>query len=101
MAQIHYSKLAFVVPRATLDNLAKIAEYDGPLMYSHGTDDRIVPIALGERLFDAAGGAKTFVKMPGADHNTRGTPDYYQRMQQFLDELPAVPQSHPQTEPQP
>lgn len=46
-----------------------------PLLQIHGTADRVVPLASGRQLFDAApaesanGIAKRFVELPGADHN--------------------------------
>ena len=101
VAQKHYSRLAFVVPQDTLNNVAKIAQYDGPLLYSHGTADRVVPISLGEQLFEAAVGPKTFHRLPGLDHNTRGTPDYYRMLQQFVAQLPETHTLRPQQEARP
>ena len=39
-----------------------------PLLVLHGDRDGIVPIDLGERLFDAAPEPKRFVRLPGVDH---------------------------------
>jgi fermentation-respiration switch protein FrsA (DUF1100 family) len=38
-----------------LDSLAKIVDYHGPLLQSHGDADRVIPYELGRRLFAAAG----------------------------------------------
>jgi fermentation-respiration switch protein FrsA (DUF1100 family) len=101
VARKHYARLSFVVPPHTLNNVAKIAEYDGPLLYSHGTADRVVPIALGEQLFEAAAGPKTFHRLPGLDHNTRGTPEYYRILEQFVAQLPETQSPRPQQEARP
>ena len=101
VARKHYSRLAFVVPQDTLNNVARIAQYDGPLLYSHGTADRVVPISLGEQLFEAAVGPKTFHRLSGLDHNTRGTPEYYRVLEQFVAQLPETQTPRPQQEARP
>lgn len=40
-----------------------------PMLVMHGENDRIIPIELGQRLFDEAQEPKTFVRIPGAGHN--------------------------------
>jgi hypothetical protein len=35
----------------------------------HGSDDRVVPLALGERLFALANEPKQLVRIPGGGHN--------------------------------
>ena len=52
-----------------LNSAAKIANYHGPLLQSHGTADRLIPYAIGCRLFDAANQPKRFIPIPGGDHN--------------------------------
>jgi uncharacterized protein len=47
-----------------------LANYRGPLLVIHGDADSIVPFGAGRTVFDAAPSSqKTFVTMPGADHN--------------------------------
>jgi len=44
--------------------------YEGPLLVVHGDADSIVPFSAGRQVFDAARTTrKTFVTIPGADHN--------------------------------
>ena len=44
--------------------------FDGPLLVIHGDSDSIVPFNVGRQVFDrAATRRKTFVAIPGADHN--------------------------------
>ena len=44
--------------------------YDGPLLVIHGEVDSIVPLSAGQQVFEnARTSRKTFVSIPGADHN--------------------------------
>ena len=44
--------------------------FDGPLLVIHGDGDAIVPFSAGRQVFDrATTSQKTFVVIPGADHN--------------------------------
>lgn len=74
--------------RTQLDSLGKIGRYRGPLLQSHGTADRTVPIQFGQRLFQAAQEPKQFIAIAGADHNDLPPPWYYQAMADFLEKLP-------------
>jgi len=73
--------------RTRLDSLAKIADYHGPLLQSHGDADTIVPYQFGRRLFDAANQPKQFITIPGRDHNDPQTREYYEALIAFLDGL--------------
>lgn len=68
-----------------LNSLSKIAQYHGPLLQSHGRDDRLIPIELGRRLHAAAPGEKRFIEVDGG-HNALQSPEY----RQALDELIAT-----------
>ncbi len=70
-----------------LNSLAKIGNYRGPLLHSHGDADRVIPFEHGRRLFAAANEPKRFVTIRGRDHNDPQTPEYYQALEQFLAEL--------------
>jgi fermentation-respiration switch protein FrsA (DUF1100 family) len=50
----------------------RIARVAAPLLIMHGTNDRAIPIALGERLFALAREPKQFVPFPGAGHENLG-----------------------------
>jgi len=50
----------------TADFLAGVR---APVLVIHGDADRVIPFALGRELFDRLQGAKTFVTIPGGDHN--------------------------------
>ena len=47
----------------------RIAEVTAPLLFLHGTRDRVAPIALAERLYALANEPKRFVRFSDAGHN--------------------------------
>lgn len=56
-------------------SIKRIAHVAAPLLAIHGTNDRLIPIELGRRLFAAAPGTsaggcrKQLLELPGVDHN--------------------------------
>lgn len=71
--------------RNRFDSLAKIRNYHGPLLQSHGTNDRLIPIEHGQELFVACPSKqKQFVKLIGAGHNSPNPPEYVQQLEAFL-----------------
>jgi fermentation-respiration switch protein FrsA (DUF1100 family) len=73
--------------RSRFKSIAKIGNYHGPLLYSHGTSDRLIPFEMGKKLFDAANEPKQFVTISGSDHNDPQTQEYYDALVAFLDRL--------------
>ncbi len=51
------------------DALSKIGEIKAPILITHGTEDRIVPFEMGERLYAAARSKKRFIKVEGGSHH--------------------------------
>lgn len=74
--------------RNRLDSLRAIPNYHGPLLMSHGTDDRIVPYAFAERLFAAANEPKKLIVDEGYDHNDPRSQRFFAELRRFLEELP-------------
>jgi fermentation-respiration switch protein FrsA (DUF1100 family) len=72
-------------------SIERIKHYHGPLLQAHGTDDHIVPFALGKKLFEAAPSKnKRFLTVEGGDHSGP-LPEYcYDALVEFLDSLPMV-----------
>lgn len=70
--------------------LAKIDEYHGPLLMSHGDADEIVPYRQGVRMFRAANEPKRFVTVHGGDHNSPQSEEYHQVLDDFICSLPCV-----------
>ncbi len=59
-----------------------------PLLVVHGTEDRIVPIELGLRIFNAFGSVdKTFLKLDGHGHTGLWTPEMRDALVSFLEDL--------------
>ncbi len=50
-------------------SIEKIAKMQAPLLMLHGTQDTTVPIALGQKLFDAANAPKQWVSIQGGAHS--------------------------------
>lgn len=80
------------IMRNRFPSAQRIAAYQGPLLQSHGTADRVVPFEMGKRLFDAATTPnKRFFVVEGGDHNGPQPDEFYQAFGEFLDALPPVP----------
>jgi pimeloyl-ACP methyl ester carboxylesterase len=63
--------VGFVVTQK-FDSLERIAQVNEPLLFLHGTSDRVVPHTMSDRLYEAARGVpvdlKRVVKIEGASH---------------------------------
>ena len=90
VADVHYPKLSWLVPRNKLDSATQIGRYRGPLFQSHGSNDHTIPLLCGEKLFRSANEPKTFVKIEGADHNNYLTDEYLEKLEEFLSSV-AIP----------
>ena len=55
-----------------------------PLLVMHGSDDRVVPIRFGERLFALAHEPKRFAKFPGGGHENLGDFGAIETARQFI-----------------
>jgi hypothetical protein len=77
--------------RTRLDSAAKIGNYAGPLLQSHGDRDSIVPLSCAKRLFAVANDPKELIIVVGGDHNDPLAPVTLRAIDRFFDGLPAVP----------
>ena len=91
LAKHHYFGLPvhwLLGARFTLvDRLPRIA---APILVIHGDRDEIVPLELGQQVFDAARGPKAFYLVQGAGHNDLyqvGGAPYFQRLKRFAEEV--------------
>ncbi|MFN0060702.1 MAG: alpha/beta hydrolase [Planctomycetota bacterium] len=69
------------------DNDKKIAAVAAPMLFIHGTQDEIIPITAGRRLFAAARGDVEWRELAGADHNYLAyshTEEYVRAIREFL-----------------
>ena len=69
------------------NTLARIPNVRCPLLILHGTQDELVPVSHGEKLFKAASVPKEFRALPDAGHNDTfeaGGEDYWTAIEAFL-----------------
>ena len=74
-------------PKVPYDNLGKIAKVKAPVLIIHGSEDEIIPVDMGRRLFAAANSPKDLYIIPGAHHNDTygvGGEAYFQRLKAFI-----------------
>jgi uncharacterized protein len=74
----------------SFNSLPKIPWIRVPKLFMQGDRDEVIPLRLGQKLFDAAQGPKTFWVIPGAGHNdileTAGA-EYRRRLSTFYEGL--------------
>ena len=78
------------IMRNRFASIEKIGRYHGPLLIIHGTQDTVIPFAMGQALFAHANAPKHFYAVAGADHNevaVVGGRLYMQAMDDFLREV--------------
>lgn len=75
---------------AQLNSFELIGKYKGPLLQTHGDADRIIPFALGKKLFAAANEPKQFIPVKGGGHNSPPSMEFLRALNQFLDMLPTT-----------
>ena len=73
-----------------LNSLAKIEQYSGPSLISHGNADEVIPFEHGRRLFEAAKGKKRFVTIKSGTHNSPLTEEFHRALDEFLVKLPPL-----------
>lgn len=62
----------------------RIKDVHMPLLIIHGDRDSVVPFHHGQRLFALANTPKTFIRMPGSEHNTLTRDGAYVHVWKFL-----------------
>ncbi len=73
--------------RYRYDSAGKVGSINCPKLFLHGQDDRLIPIALGRQLFEAAAAPKQFIETPG-NHVNAGytyTTEYAEKLVAFVD----------------
>jgi fermentation-respiration switch protein FrsA (DUF1100 family) len=72
------------------DTAAFLDGVQAPVLVIHGDADSVIPFPLGRALFDRIRAAKTFVAIPGGDHNDARPADegiYWNAVDAFVDGL--------------
>ena len=88
VAAVHYPWLPVRwLMRNRYDSLTTIEEYRGPLLQSHGVQDRVIPIVLGRKLFAAHKGPQQWIEFQDLGHNNGPSSGYYDQLGAFLDTL--------------
>ena len=84
-------KRAGLTERDAFRHLEKIASFSKPTLFIHAEFDHILPISDGEALYRSSRGAnKTFLRIPGADHNSIfmvGISEYMKAVGRFMEGL--------------
>jgi fermentation-respiration switch protein FrsA (DUF1100 family) len=62
----------------------RIARVKAPLLVMHGTDDPVIPISFGERLFALAHEPKQLVRFPGGGHDNLDDYGAIETARQFI-----------------
>ena len=75
------------------DSARKVADIRSPLLVVHGSQDTLIPVDLGRKLFEAAPGPKRFLLVQGGTHhNTNAVGlDQYRKALSELYQLTPVP----------
>jgi len=69
MGKIIYPFIPTILLKSKMDSESKVRRIDVPKLFIHAIQDEIVPLKLGQRLFDAAIEPKKFLKVEG-NHNS-------------------------------
>lgn len=82
------------VLRHRFDSLSKLPKVRAPLLVIHGTRDWVVPHAMADRLYAAAAGPKTLLKIDGATHRSvpvQGADAYADALRRMITAGPSCP----------
>ena len=91
MASAHFPlPFAETLLKHRLNAAGQIVQVRVPILFFHGDRDKVVPIKLGRKLFEAAPNPKEFVVIPGAGHNDTyfvGGSAYFKKIESFFGNL--------------
>ncbi|WP_019498910.1 alpha/beta hydrolase [Pseudanabaena sp. PCC 6802] len=74
------------------DSISKVGSLKLPVLYIHGTSDRVIPFSMGEQLFAATPTATQLVLIPNGGHNNNAETNprlYLNSIEAFTDKLAA------------
>jgi dipeptidyl aminopeptidase/acylaminoacyl peptidase len=76
-----------LIIRNPFDSIARIGRIGSPVLFLHSPEDRMIPIAEGRRLFEAAAAPRTFVEVRGGhvDASEVDRDAFYAAVRSFLD----------------
>ena len=71
--------------RNPFDSASALAQYDGPVLQSHGESDRLIPIKHGRALFENTTHPQSqFLSQPNVGHNDAFPPEYWGQLEEWL-----------------
>lgn len=70
--------------RNRFDSVSKIRHVRRPVFIAHGDRDRLIPLAQGRQLYEAAHEPKRFFTLKGCDHHDTPGPDFWAAVREFL-----------------
>lgn len=76
------------------DNVSKITKLKAPLLIVHGTRDRVIPITMGQKVYERAPSEKKFHTIEGASHNdlsSRFAKVYWEAITAFMHRVQIAP----------
>jgi fermentation-respiration switch protein FrsA (DUF1100 family) len=88
MARLYAPFLPDRRPKVPYDNLGRIGGVTVPVLVIHGSDDEVIPVDMGRRVYEAAAAPKELYIIPGAHHNDvylMGGHEYIRRLRAFID----------------
>ena len=78
-----------ILPIDPFPNLKRIGDVKCPVLFFHGTEDRVIPYSHGRALFELAREPKRFITIEGGDHNdfpaVMGVDEYLQEIRNFAE----------------
>ena len=78
-----------LLPIDPFPNLKRIGDVKCPVLFFHGTEDRVIPYSHGRALFELARETKRFITIEGGDHNdfpaVMGVDEYLREIRNFAD----------------
>jgi fermentation-respiration switch protein FrsA (DUF1100 family) len=85
MASVRFPRLPVRwLVRHRFESINGIVRCRRPVFIAHGTADRVIPFAHGQRLFTAANEPKRFFSLEGYDHNHTPPGEFYRDFREFL-----------------
>ncbi len=78
--------------RARYNVIQRLPRVQMPVLVLHGDHDEVIPLALGQQVYEAASPPKDFYLIRGANHNDTyavGGEPYFQRLLRFIREVTA------------
>jgi pimeloyl-ACP methyl ester carboxylesterase len=75
------------LPLTSFDTLSKIGRIDAPLLVMHGETDKTVPEHMGQAVFEAHPGPKSYVQFPGSGHSDVAASLVVPHITRFVDEV--------------